>query len=814
MRPDVSRWHQGLVPAVVGVLLGWLVAVSPLGRQIDRWLNDGLARMAAPAIDTSGTLVVAIDDEALLELQPLAGAWPFQRDVWAHVLDYLREAGAATTVIDVVFAEPRRGDEQLRQALLRNPRTILAAVLSPGPTPADSTRAPLAAAGWPIPEALPASAWEAATPPEASLLMPGGVGVANVVPDADGVIRRLALFHRVGDARLPALPLAALHDGTSPVTWEPAGSGGRIRLGDRSFEVGKAGDVELWYPPTLPRLPAVSFGRLARAALTSEPDPELQATIRGRQVFVGATAVLLGDSLLTPRGRVNGVMFVAMAEALLRHDHTLRPVSRAWNLLLLLGAILIALRSARQGRRAPGWLVLAVPLVVVALGLAALGLLVAAGQPVSLVLPLVAATGVVGTVGMQEVLRLRRDRQRLEAERLATERAVEQKTRFLNHVAHELRTPVAAIVGFSRLLAQEGTPPDQALGYAGTIARNAAHMLQLINNLLADARLSIGRARSEPHPTSIRQVLRDVVATLDGLPRSERVSLEVDVDPATPDRLFVDDLRVRQILLNLLGNAVKFTQVGRIALTTSWAAGQLVVHVDDTGPGIPPEAHEAIFQEFEIGSPQAERAGGSGLGLSVSRRLARLMGGDLTLTSTPGQGSRFTVVLPARIVSPDKADEAPSTLTAAAALVSTPEAGAPPTSEDRAAAPPLVLVCDDAPDIRYLFEVVLQQAGTLVMTAADGPPAVALAVSERPSLVLLDIDMPSMSGLEAFAQMRASGYAGPVVAVTGAGDDQTSALLLARGFADVVHKPMPMSRLLDVVETHVPGWKRPARTYR
>lgn len=228
-----------------------------------------------------------------------------------------------------------------------------------------------------------------------------------------------------------------------------------------------------------------------------------------------------------------------------------------------------------------------------------------------------------------------------------------------------------------------------------------------------------------------------------------------------------------------------------------------------------------------VSTPAAERVGGTGLGLSVSRRLARLMNGDLTVASEVGVGSRFVLRVPCAAVEQHhvgfqrSVSEQPSDSTgdglgasgsddqgqaAADELISGPGATIDASSRHLPTPAPAILVCDDSPDIRYLFTLVLEQLGARVTAVTDGGEAVQAAQTLAPDLVLLDLDLPTVSGLRALEMMRAAGFDRPVIAVTGAGDEHTSALLLERGFTDVVHKPMPVSRLVDVVSQHLPGW--------
>jgi CheY-like chemotaxis protein len=271
-----------------------------------------------------------------------------------------------------------------------------------------------------------------------------------------------------------------------------------------------------------------------------------------------------------------------------------------------------------------------------------------------------------------------------------------------------------------------------------------------------------------------------------------------------PERLLIDELRVRQIVLNLVANAAKFTERGHIRVDVAWRPDVLDVGVEDTGSGIEPEACDRVFEEFEFGSPAAARAGGSGLGLSVSRRLARLMGGDLILASTTvGAGTRFLLTVPATAVAPLAE---PATVVAAGVAEPAAPFAAIAAAPVAAGWKPAILVCDDSPDIRQLLSVVLDRAGAEAILAPTGEDAVACAAMRRPDAVLLDLDLPGMSGVAVAEHLRTAGYDGPVIAVTGGGDDLTSASLRDQGFTDIVHKPTPGSVLVEVLAGHLPQW--------
>lgn len=778
-----------LVPLLLlAALLALGLQQSVPGQRLDAALSDGLVAMttALPAEDDS--MVFGIDESSMASLLPVTGPWPYQRDVWAHVLDYLRLQGAAHVTLDVVLSEPRPGDEQLRRALSRFPDVALAA--APVAAPISAERGPqpvLVPSGWRLGIDVPASSAGDVVAPRPGFRQVADIGTATLEPDVDGRVRQVPLFTRIGPSHLPSLVLIAARPGSRTAALQPGVFHNTIAIGAMVMPVDAQGRVELRFPPSLGALRTESFSRLARAALTDAADPALSALVRGRRIFIGATATLLDDAVATPLGQLPGVEFVRLASTLLQQGQWLAPRHIAIDAALLILALAIVHRL-RPGpllatrRLLIGW-VLACSTAIAA----TVVLLVVARQNASAVGPVVAATIAVGLLSLADLARLRRERLRLEAERYAAERASELKTRFLNHVAHDLRTPVTAILGFSRLIV-DGQPPAQAQAYARVITRNGAHLLHLVNNLLDDATLAVGRARVDLQPVHVRRLVDDVLATLEGLPRHDGVTVAGVVAPAVPEWVLTDALRVRQILINLLANALKFTREGHVELAAAWAADRLTVTVEDTGAGIPHDALARIFEEFEFADADAARAGGSGLGLSVSRRLAELLGGSLVAASTEGLGSCFTLSVPARRLDPPSLPVEPQRM---------PAAGL----DDG----PLVLICDDVDDIRQLFAVVLTAAGAQVLLAADGTEALALARTRRPDAIVLDLDLPAPDGLEVVSRLRAEGYAGAIIAVTGGSDDLGP--LRAHGFSDAARKPVSSALLVELVARHVGHWE-------
>ncbi|HLM68305.1 MAG TPA: ATP-binding protein [Longimicrobium sp.] len=263
--------------------------------------------------------------------------------------------------------------------------------------------------------------------------------------------------------------------------------------------------------------------------------------------------------------------------------------------------------------------------------------------------------GLLAVLGRQATLALdnarlhaqtRQQARTLEEQASALERAMTERSRFFASMSHELRTPINAILGYGELL-REGEYGDLAPAQNGAlerVVRSGRHLLELVNDVLDISKLEAGKLEVFPEPIPLAVLLRELASTLELQARAKQLALEVVVNREVT--AVTDPGRVRQIVLNLLSNAVKFTDVGSVRMVLDSAGPWAEIRVEDTGPGIDPEDQERVFQEFEQARGAAGR-GGTGLGLPISRRLAGLLGGDLSMRSTPGEGSVFTLRLPA-----------------------------------------------------------------------------------------------------------------------------------------------------------------------
>lgn len=388
----------------------------------------------------------------------------------------------------------------------------------------------------------------------------------------------------------------------------------------------------------------------------------------------------------------------------------------------------------------------------------------------------------------------RRDLEALSRELETTARRAESasqaKSEFLATVSHEIRTPLNGVVGMSDLLMDE-CPAGQARQYAATIHDSAGLLLGLINDLLDFSKVEAGRLELEQRPLALDELLEGTLAMF--APRAEARSVQLVgwLDPGLPARIMTDPGRLRQVLLNLVSNAVKFTESGEVRVAVSREEGEAIrFEVADTGCGIPPDQLERIFEPFRQGDAStARRYGGTGLGLAISRRLVEAMGGRLEVASESGVGSRFWCVLP---------------------LVPTRQAttAEPVPSRPRwvALEGARLLVVEDNPVNQRVATAMLERLGCRVTVAESGAAALELLRHRRFELIFMDVQMPGMDGLEVTRRLRQRhGWAAevPVVAMTAGGPGGEQARCLAAGMNGYLTKPLLQETLLEVLNRHL-----------
>ena len=399
--------------------------------------------------------------------------------------------------------------------------------------------------------------------------------------------------------------------------------------------------------------------------------------------------------------------------------------------------------------------------------------------------------------GYRQRLKRRHAWQLNEQKRELAEQASLAKTRFLATLGHEVRTPMTGVLGMSELLI--GTRLDgRQRSYAEAIRRAGEHLMRLVNDALDLARIEAGKLELVAQPFDLSTLLDEVCDLVEPLARARGLAFRRHFDAHTPRWLLGDAGRVRQILLNLLGNAVKFTEEGSVALQAApIAAGGVRLVVSDTGPGLNDEQQAHIFRRFEQadGVRTAVRYGGSGLGLAICQELAMAMGGRIEIDSMPGQGTDFTVDLPLPPAQPPPAPPA----------VPTPPR---PGATVQGGGLRLLLVEDDA-TVAEVLTGLLQSLGHEVIHVPHGLAALSEASAATFDMALLDLDLPGINGLALAGQLRAGGFAAPLLAITARADAEAEPLARSAGFDGFLRKPVTRAVLgheIDVLRT-----ARPAR---
>jgi len=389
----------------------------------------------------------------------------------------------------------------------------------------------------------------------------------------------------------------------------------------------------------------------------------------------------------------------------------------------------------------------------------------------------------------------------------AAETASRSKSAFLANMSHEIRTPMTAILGFTDLLLEDDTEDAHRHEHLTAVKRNGQHLLSIINDILDISKIEAGKMTLEAVPTDPAGILEDSLKMMRPRAAGKNISLDCQFQTPIPRSFSCDPVRFRQILLNLIGNAVKFTQVGGVTVRMAFDAAapegaQLRIAVEDTGIGIFPDQMPRLFQPFsQADSTMTRRFGGTGLGLVISQRLAAMLGGSITASGDPGKGTTFTLTI--RV--PDAKVElvAPTTQPQTIPAASPKPASAAPLTGVR------ILLAEDGPDNQRLISFHLTKAGASVTIVDNGLKAVqALTIAgdttspaRDPSpfdLVLMDMQMPDMDGYTAAAKLRQLSCRTPIIALTAhamAGDREKCQ---RAGCDDYATKPVERAALIDM----------------
>lgn len=810
-----TKWNFGvkvLAATVAGLAIASLFALTTLYDRLNGWVHDSMQRALARPVNFDNVVVFDIDEASLGTLLQALGPWPYEHEVFAYVQRYLNRHGARAVAYDMLLGDEREGDQALADALRRNvvlasvglsvalpanaayQRQLEAASIGRDPTQFSAAlRGPDEDDSWSGPLY---HRWPYVKLPLEMLTRSSGVniGVNNLRADDDGVLRSVAMFHGAQGFVLPSLPLAmlmAVDGGQIDAQWAQRS----VRVRRTEMPLTTSGEALLRYPSNVRDLRVIPFYELVLAATKSPSSEWLAREISGKAVFIGSSSFIAGAQAYTPVGRMSGLEFNALSYAMLAAGNVLSPPKLPIDAGLALGALALPLLLARRRGEASGRAYLLVFIGLPVLCLGAGTALFMLGLQSRWLFAMVASLATLTGVFALWLYLLSDERRRLRYEALAEREANRLKGEFLNQLTHELRTPLTAIMGFNKVNQfTEDLGRQARINNSSIIGRNCEHLLALINNNLDLAKIEAGSLVIAPAPEDPEQLCRDIIGTLQAVAEEKRLRLKLTRVTTLPPALMLDAFRVRQILINLLGNALKFTQAGTVELAVAWHVAALVLEVRDTGTGIPEAALDRIFEPYEQADASvAQRFGGTGLGLAITRNLVHLMGGTIEVESKPGLGSVFRVRLPSEAVA------SPETVRS--------------ISDAKAAREPLagkVLIAEDNEDIRALMEVYLHKLGVDAVTVANGLSAVEAALAEPFDAVLMDMEMPVMNGYEAVHVLRTRNYGGTILALTAHHEGIEIERALASGCDGIVHKPITLEALRTALRPLLRGSRRAA----
>ena len=394
--------------------------------------------------------------------------------------------------------------------------------------------------------------------------------------------------------------------------------------------------------------------------------------------------------------------------------------------------------------------------------------------------------------------------------RETAEEATRTKSAFLANMSHEIRTPLTAILGFTEDVLesdhQEYDLPELVRNSIRVIRTSSNHLLSLINDLLDLSKIEAGKMSIERIPCRAHQLIAEVASTMRVRAAEKGLRLEVNYGQDMPERILTDPTRLRQILVNLVGNAIKFTQHGYVRIDNQIVMvdddkPRLRITVEDTGAGIAPEKVNKLFQPFtQADASTTRRYGGTGLGLAISRVLAQMLGGDIAVVSEPGQGSRFSVD-----IDPGPIQDIPRISHVHEALL---EGGENQPTFAPGSLAGRILLAEDNRTNQQLIERQLTKAGLTVVIVDNGRKAVeAVGVSrargEQFDLVLMDVQMPEMDGCEATQRLREYGFSLPIIALTANAMQSDRERCIAAGCDDFASKPINRKALLMKIERYL-----------
>lgn len=385
----------------------------------------------------------------------------------------------------------------------------------------------------------------------------------------------------------------------------------------------------------------------------------------------------------------------------------------------------------------------------------------------------------------------------LDVAKASAEIANSSKSSFLANMSHEIRTPLAAILGFTEILKSAETAPMERKEYLDIIGRNGEALVRIIDDILDLSKIEAGKIEIEKLPMCLPDLLRDIIAMFSDRARGKGIKIELDTKNLPKFRIESDAIRIRQILINLIGNAIKFTTEGSVTVGGEYKEtkdGSLNINlfVSDTGIGISPEQAQKLFKPFtQADNTTSRRFGGTGLGLALSKKLAEVLGGDIAIDESGlvRKGTTFRLNFVAEKCLTNANDDEQM-----AAKIG--------TSKGKKLDNWNILVVDDAVDNRVLLKILLQREGAHVDGAFDGEEGIRMALANEYDVLLMDIQMPRVDGYEALARLRGRHYTKPIFALTAHAMKEERNRILAKGFSGHIAKPVNPAELVNTLIQH------------
>ncbi|MFG0250318.1 MAG: ATP-binding protein [Phycisphaeraceae bacterium JB051] len=389
--------------------------------------------------------------------------------------------------------------------------------------------------------------------------------------------------------------------------------------------------------------------------------------------------------------------------------------------------------------------------------------------------------------------------------------ASQAKSQFLANMSHEIRTPMTAILGFSDILQEPNLPKTEQTKFLQTIERNGKHLLTIINDILDISKIEAQQMQVETIPTNLLEILHDVQSLMQVKAAEKSLKLNINIQAPFPQTISTDPIRVRQVLVNLISNAIKFTEKGHVTLTAQITEPHNLTNtlirfdVRDTGIGMSPRQVDQVFKPFtQADETTTRRFGGTGLGLAISQKLANLLGGDLTVSSEEGHGSCFTFTIASEQI--NSADMIQTSgpmgkIVIDSGIPQEPTDTQTPAAPDKLLAGVRVLLVEDGIDNQKLIGLLLKREGVDLTIVDNGQIAIQTIHDAEHSfdLILMDMQMPVMDGYAATRQLRGEDYNRPIVALTANAMDQDREACLKAGCDDFMTKPVNKTALIKLV---------------